>query len=371
MRVAFNFTTFFMQEYGGISRYICRLATHLSEIPGVEAHIFAPLHVNAYLPTIDPRLVTGIKVHRFPKPVRISLAANQLISIPLIRVFNPDIVHESHYSANAYAPRGACRVITLHDMTHERFPGMFTKNDHTVEWKKSSIARADHIICISESTRRDLLELYDVQEEKTSVVYHGFDAFTVTNDSSAGLPCLRNFPYILYVGQRGGYKNFSALIKAYASSEWLRSNVRLVCFGGGAFSQAEKEMFIANTLSENTVLHIGGDDLVLAACYQNAAAFVYPSLYEGFGIPLLEAMSVGCPVICSKTSSIPEVVGCAGAYFDPASVESIRASIEEVLQSSKRRADLIEKGLERCKLFTWEKCAQETTSIYRSILRKV
>jgi len=109
---------------------------------------------------------------------------------------------------------------------------------------------------------------------------------------------------------------------------------------------------------------------VLAAHYQNAAAFVYPSLYEGFGIPPLEAMALGCPVICSNTSSVPEIVGVAGEYFDPEHIESIRTSVESVLQSTERRAELIQNGFKKCAEYSWERCASETLAIYRGIVNR-
>jgi len=361
MRIAFDQQVFAWQEYGGISRYICSLVTHLSEILHVEAKIFAPIHVNAYLPGLSPDLRVGIKVRAIPKTGRIRTNASLLMAIPLIQTFQPDIVHETYYSSWAYAPKTACRVLTVYDMIHERFSPMFRKNDPTTCWKKKAFARADHIICISDSTRRDLLEFFDVPAEKTSIVYLGFDSLPINKNN------IKIRPYLLYVGLRHEYKNFCGLLKAYASSAWLRNNFILLCFGGGAFTPLEIEMLSKYGLEENHVQQISGDDSVLADCYRNAAAFIYPSLYEGFGIPPLEAMSVGCPVVCSNTSSIPEVVGNAAEYFDPTSIDSIRTSIEKTLQSSERLADLSLKGFERCKIFTWEKCAVETLAVYKRL----
>ena len=116
------------------------------------------------------------------------------------------------------------------------------------------------------------------------------------------------------------------------------------------------------------IQQIGGGDDVLAYLYQSAEAFIYPSLYEGFGIPPLEAMSLGCPVICSNTSSLPEVVGDAGEYFDPNNMESIRSAIETVMQSQARRDEFVQKGRERCAIFSWARCAEETMTIYRGLM---
>ena len=121
-------------------------------------------------------------------------------------------------------------------------------------------------------------------------------------------------------------------------------------------------------LTSAQVEHVAGGDDRLAALYQGAAALVYPSKYEGFGIPPLEAMSLDCPVICSQSSSIPEVVGQAGEYFDPFDVDSIRSSMEHVLQSTERRRELVSLGRVRRELFTWERCAQQTADIYRRLV---
>jgi glycosyltransferase involved in cell wall biosynthesis len=362
MRIAFDQQIFSWQEYGGISRYFCSLATHLSKVHDVEAKIFAPLHVNGYLPLLAQDIKTGIKVKKVPKTARLRIRASHLMAMPLIWLFRPDILHETYYSSSANTLKGACRVLTAFDMIHERFADLLPHNDPTTHLKKMAFSRADYIFCISENTRRDLMELYAVPADKTSVTYLGFDMLPAEGEES-----FKHSSYILYVGQRLEYKNFTGLVNAFASSKWLRNNFRILCFGGGSFTSAENELFKALGIAKSQILQISGDDTVLSSCYRNAAAFVYPSLYEGFGIPPLEAMSVGCPVVCSNTSSIPEVVGDAAEYFDPFNVESIRSAIEKILQSSELRSELMAKGFKRCRLFTWEKCAAETLAVYRKL----
>lgn len=365
MRVAFDQQTFTWQEYGGISRYFCSLATHLSEIPGVQARIFAPIHINAYLPGVPAAIKTGVKVVPIPRTLRIMRNISRVLAVPMMHAYRPDIVHETYYSSMAFAPKGARRVISAYDLLHEYYASPSREKDAFINRKVTAFSRADHIICISENTRRDLMEYYDIPESKVSVVYLGLEPMVADTGKT---PAAGGRPYILYVGQRAGYKNFMGFAKAYASSEWLRDNFMILCFGGGKFTAAEKEELKGCGVSESQVLQVSGDDAALAACYRNADVFVYPSLYEGFGIPPLEAMAAGCPVVCSNTSSIPEVVGEAGEYFDPASIDSIRTAVENVARSSEWRAELTARGYERCLSFTWEKCAAETHSIYQSIL---
>lgn len=368
LRIAFDQQVFLLQEFGGISRYVCRLGEALSRKPAVEARIFAPLHYNGHLQGLPHGLVYGWRMPRIPKTARPVFALSALLARRAIRRFRPDIVHETYYSKDAFAPEGARRVITVYDMISERFPAEFAGSQFT-DAKRFAISRADHVLCISESTRCDLIELFGIAAERTSVVYLGYDDLTLSGKADSAVPDQGvSRPYLLYVGSRGGYKNFGALLRAFASSAYLRDGFSIQCFGGGPLVTEERDLLRELGLSELHVRQVGGDDAMLGAMYMGAAAFVYPSLYEGFGIPPLEAMSLGCPVICSNATSIPEVVGDAGEYFDPAEPESIRDAIERVLQSSDRRRELVTKGHVRRALFSWERCASETLGVYRSIL---
>ena len=141
----------------------------------------------------------------------------------------------------------------------------------------------------------------------------------------------------------------------------------MACFGGEALTRQEREQATAAGLGENGLLQFCGDDRMLADLYRHASAFVYPSLYEGFGLPVLEAMTHGCPVICSGTSSLPEVVGRAAELFDPDDPESIGHAIEAVVASAERREWLRERGREQARLFSWERWARETHAVYRAL----
>ena len=256
-------------------------------------------------------------------------------------------------------------------MIHELFAQEFSAGDKIAQIKKIAVARADHIICISENTKKDLIQLYGIKENKISVVMLGFEQFNNQCQEIQVFPTNiknNNKHFLLYVGSRGGYKNFAGFIRAIASSPCLRSDFDVLAFGGGIFDKSEIKMITELGFSINQVKQISGDDQLLSHCYATARAFVYPSLYEGFGIPPLEAMARGCPVVSSCTSSMPEVIGQAGEYFNPGSITSIKDAIEKVVYSDIRVLELKALGTERLANFSWTKCAQQTRAVYSSLL---
>jgi glycosyltransferase involved in cell wall biosynthesis len=365
MRVAFDHQIFSGQAYGGVSRYFFEIARRIRTFEGYALSILSPLYVNNYLAN-DPSLrVWGRHVHQLPRPRRITQQVNaQLVRWKLHRE-HPDIVHETYYLGRKLASPKSKTVVTVYDMIHEKFPQYFPSGDRTRRIKKAAVERADHIICISENTRADLIDLLGVPRKKTSVTHLAHTA-SVRNTAEVKLAIDR--PFIAYVGARSGYKNFSGLIEAFRLSKILRENSSIVCFGGGAFTSGENEELRRADLKPDRVVHIKGDDAMLDSLYRGAAAFVYPSLYEGFGLPPLEAMSAGCPVVCSRSSSMPEVCGEAAEYFDPAQPESIAAAIEHVLASNGRRQELVALGRLQIQKFSWDSCATQTASVYESIL---
>jgi len=324
MKIAYNSQIFRMQEYGGISRYVVNLARRVAREEQVV--VSAPLYINNYLAELPRELVRGMRMTWRPsRGARLVDWVGTTLDRMIISGVSPDVLHETYYSYRSVAPVSTPKVLTVYDMIHERYSNWFAPNDDTARRKAASVSRASHVICISENTRRDLIDYCRIDPDKVSVVHLGYEVLdegAVTN--TADLTMNNSAPYILYVGDRIGYKNFKALLRAYAGSAWLRANFRLVCFGGGQFRSDELELMGELSIEHDHIEQVGGGDDVLAGYYRNAAAFVYPSLYEGFGIPPLEAMALGCPVICSNTSSIPEVVGDAGEYFDPEQDEAIR-----------------------------------------------
>ncbi|MDP2030657.1 MAG: glycosyltransferase family 1 protein [Thiobacillus sp.] len=369
MKVAFDQQVFLLQEYGGISRYICSLAKHLSMMPDVDARVIAPLHFNRNLDALQEVPGKGMLLPKVnPKLFRLVVLVSKYLARLSINRFSPEIVHETYFSFDDYLPRGAKRVLTIYDMIHERYAAGFDCSHMTSGPKKAAALRADHVICISENTRRDLIELCGVAEEKTSVVYLGVDEEFLAAGMEQAAEAPTRPPFLLYVGSRDGYKNFKLFVKAFGSSDYLRENFSIICFGGGPLQANELSDAAAFGLRPGQLQHRSGSDKVLAQLYRQAVALVYPSLYEGFGIPPLEAMAVGCPVISSNTSSLPEVVGDAGEYFDPNSQEAMTAAIEHVLQSPSRREELVARGRQQCAKFSWEKCAQETMAVYRGLM---
>lgn len=367
MRIAYDHQIFGWQQYGGISRYFYELACEMATTCRQQAAIIAPLYVNRYLAGVPPELrVFGVSSPSLPKSGRFYRFVNGLIAAPLLKRFRPEIVHETYYASRGLAPPSAKTVLTVFDMIHERFREDISAFDPVRREKIQAVKRADHVICISEQTRRDLLEMIDIDPAKTSVVHLGFSLAAKAAGQTCNIAMSR--PFLLYVGKRGGYKNFAGLLKSYATSSLLRSEFDLVCFGGGGLTSAERDLMQRLNLPAARVRQVSGNDAVLEAHYRLASAFVFPSLYEGFGLPPLEAMSFDCPAICSDVGSIPEVVGDAAARFDPHDENAMRSAIERVIVDDEFRRSLIMRGRERVRMFSWTRCAHETLDVYGKVL---
>jgi glycosyltransferase involved in cell wall biosynthesis len=367
MKILYDHQIFSRQKYGGISRYFHEISNRIPTLEGDKVEVFAPLHVNEYGDVSNASRPSGIQAWKFPGTA-VALGIANTVSGNLLVRWRKDvsIFHETYYATTSYAPASAKRVITVYDMIHELFPESFSKADMTRRIKRRAVRRADHVICISESTRRDLVRIMGIPEEKTSVVYLGH-SLTGSRVFAPAMPAAQQ-PFLLYVGKRVGYKNFKGLLAAYADSALLRDEFNLVCFGGGRLTPGELSATKALGLKSGKVICVSGDDAVLAGLYASAEVLVYPSLYEGFGIPPLEAMAHGCPVVCSNLSSLPEVVGNAARLFDPSDQDSLREAIEQVVCSSEISERLVMLGNERIKHFSWDKCALETLREYKRIL---
>ena len=274
------------------------------------------------------------------------------------------LYHPTYY--NFHGLPNAKVVLTVHDFTHERCPHFFPK-DETPELKRKAFERADALICISESTKNDLLDLYGCKDGcKVKTIYHGYNDLSSLSNPNRLSPSAP-YPYFLFVGPRLAYKNFDCLVNAFASSPNLKKDFGVVCFGGADFSKTEMKQLDNLGITDKVTHYSGGDD-ALAALYKNAIALVFPSFYEGFGFPLLEAMKCDCPVVAGNTSSVPEVVADAALLFNPTSSEDLAEQLCRVAYDDEARQRLMKSGRQRCALFSWERCLEETLKLYEGLL---
>ena len=299
MRIVFDHQIFSCQRFGGISRSHCVQAAYLAALPGVDCRVVAPRHANHYLLDLPPEHVLG-EFDQDAPPATGLLAANREASLPVLGELAPDVVHETYYTGLAPIPGDWRVVITVHDMTHERYPALCHPGDRTAEYKREAVARADLIVCPSTFTRDDLVDRLGAVEGKVVVV------------PNACLPLapvqwggMREGPFFLHVGNRSGFKNFAALLKGFALSGRLARELRLVCVGGGDFSPEERADIHRLGLDEVVVWTPARSDAALARLYADARGLVVPSLCEGFGMPVGEAMQAGCPVALPEAPAPP------------------------------------------------------------------
>lgn len=367
MKIVFDYQAFTLQSYGGISRYFVRLTQRLIGL-GHTVDIVAPIHQNQHLKDLSTSVVHGFAINQFPaKTTRLFLLINRILGKNRLNRLAAEVLHETYYSARPSTEVAKARVLTVYDMIHEKYNGEYANWDQNSKIKRLAVNRADQIICISNSTKNDLCQIFNVPENRVSVVHLGFEKLRVT---PGDLPDKDNNrrPFLLYVGSRKGYKNFERMLRAVALSRKLNMVFDIVAFGGGCFNAAEQALISRLGYRIDAVRQVGGEDHVLGQLYAHATALVYPSLYEGFGLPPLEAMAHDCPVVTSNSSSMPEVVGDAGAYFDPLDIEEQAQAIESVVFDEQRRSELVAAGRQRLQIFSWERCAYETQAVYRMVL---
>jgi glycosyltransferase involved in cell wall biosynthesis len=363
MDVVFDHHAFCLQRVGGISRYFCELGARIARVEGVRARVLAPAHRNALLARCEG-LVEG-RYLPLPQGAYGPLMAFDFVATRLGPSRGPAraVVHETFYGWTAgNAVRGP-RVTTVHDMIHELFRGQFGLADSTVSRKRRSIARADRVLCVSETTRRDLLARVAIAPERVAVVHHG----CTLAPPGALPPGVADRPFVLYVGAREGYKNFSGLLGAWSASARLSRDGRIVAFGGGPLRASERREAARHGLDPTRLVHAHGGDETLSALYRAARATVVPSLYEGFGLPVLEAMQAGCPVAIADRGALPEVADGAAEAFDPRDTGSMRAALERVFYDEPARAALVARGTARARAFSWDRCATETLAHYRAL----
>jgi glycosyltransferase involved in cell wall biosynthesis len=351
----------FGQRYGGISRYVIELHRRLPDL-GVSSTVFAGVHRNGYLTGVDR--VRGIHV-----PVRLQKARTrpfeERANEALLRAWTrsgrrSSVYHQTYYHGDAGRHRRGPVVVTAYDLIHAKLSRYFAPDDSTVAEQRKAFARADLVLAISHSTARDLQEILGVPAAKISVTHLGVSPPPDEPRASTG----RRRPFLLYVGLRYGYKNWARLVQAVAICRAV-DDLDLVCVGG-PFTHDETGLLTELGLS-NRVRQAAADDDLLDAYYREAVAFVYPSMYEGFGLPPLEAMARDCPVLAANVGSIPEVLGDAAVLADPASVESLADGLTQVVRPDRRSA-LVQAGNARVRQFTWDRTAASTVHSYRSLV---
>lgn len=359
-KVLFDYQTFHIQRFGGISRYFCEIASRLQD---ASAHIAISYSMNQYLVGSGLARYTPIPKRLFKICEGVFRKLNREASVRAIRKGDFDVFHPTYYDTYFLdALGGKPFVLTIHDMTHERFPNMFSPKDKTSENKRILAEKAARIIAISECTKNDITHYLGIDEAKIDVIYHGITPKPIQQGKPEGL-CSS---YILYVGERRGYKNFNTTVLAFENINRQNRDIHLV-LTGRPLSKAEQRLFDEKGLTEYVHVFSDVSDTVLLQLYHNALLFVYPSLYEGFGIPILEAFSQDCPVVLSNASCFPEVAGDAAKYFDPLSATSMEEAMSEVINNGELRQELIAKGRARLKLFTWENTACKTEAVYTSL----
>lgn len=367
LNVLFDHQIFSLQQYGGISRYFCELSTHLARLNDVNPKIVAFLHQNCHLRDVQHITRHSAYIHPIRKATLLRYLLNSFLFELYSHLFSPDIVHYTYYG-NLFSNK-AKQITTIHDLIPEKYPHYFDNVKLFLRLKRQSIMRSDYIICVSNSTKVDLINYYGVQESKVSVIHLASSLSSIARQTNHTINLSRigiNEPYILYVGARHGYKNFVTLLNSISKSKNIKNNYSLICFGGPKFSPAEKTL-IASLGLQDKLFYLSGSDSLLSQLYQNASLFVYPSLYEGFGLPLIEAMSLGCPVACSDIRVFKEISNGGSMFFDPINESNIKDTLEDVLFSPKRKEYMIQKGYENSSRFSWSKTAKNTLAIYKKI----
>lgn len=385
MRILFDYQAFTMQKFGGVSKCFCELIANMPdsckcEIGVKESDNFHLLSSPLIKEKIDkPKLTSdsflgGLQfrgkgriysfmnkfVPNFPSVEK----TNQAYSIELLKNGDYDIFHPTFFNSYYLKYLGKKPfVLTIHDMMPELFPQYFKRNDFQILAKKKLVDKAAAIVAVSNQTKNDIIDILGVSPDKIHVVYHGAPQINDCYNSS-----LFDFPYYLYMGTRSGYKNFIPMLVDFAEYWKKGHNEKLICTGP-IFTADELAIMHQLDIADK-VIHYRTSDQDISSLYANAIAFVYPSLYEGFGMPILEAFTYGCPVLLNNKSCFPEIAGNAALYFNSDGKESDLCNTLETFSSysSKEREALIDKGYERNRLFSWKKSAAKLADLYQSIL---
>ncbi|HET9431317.1 MAG TPA: glycosyltransferase family 1 protein, partial [Chitinophagaceae bacterium] len=307
-----------------------------------------------------------ISVHRFLRPQTIFWqlqdylrAKLQASSVP----FGKNTIWHATYFHLPEWWQGA-KIVTVYDLIHEQFPHFFNHNYDEIlrKRKKRSILAADKVICISESVRSEVIERYGIPNERAVAIPLAYaESFRRLSKEEISPGHRVDYPFILYVGMRQHYKNFRTLLAAYSS--WPhRNEIKLLVIGPPWIKEEHAEIALAG-LASNVILRSGITDEELCALYNQALAFVYPSLSEGFGIPLLEAMACGCPIVASRIPIFTEVARDVPYFFEPLDKNELITALDAACVSrvSARKVNTILES------YSWDRAARETLKIYEDL----
>lgn len=375
-RIAIDYSPAFGQS-GGIGRYVRELTAALAKLDAANGYrLFvagatsgalpaAPAPNFAWRPTaISPRWLARIwQRARLPLPVELFTG-------------KVDLFHATDFTL-PHTLGSTRTLLTVHDLSFVRVPEAASPplKAYLDAVVPRSVDRADHILADSAATRDDLIELYKTPARKITVLYSGVDQrFSRVADGRAleaigAKYGMAGGPYILSVGTMQPRKNYSRVIKALAEVRACGLDLRYAIAGGKGWLEDEMQRTIAATGMDDFVLPLGYvDDKDLPALYSGSRILLMPSLYEGFGLPILEAMACGVPVITSNVSSLPEVAGEAAIQVDPTDTAALRDAIIAVETEPNLREQLVEKGFRQAERFTWRRSADDLLSVYRSLL---
>ncbi len=363
MKILYDHRIFYLQKFGGISKYFIKVIEQIQKTQNTK--IIAPIHINNYLE--ENKNLNTFKIFKLKKHYKntrfLSNTINNLFFKSFYSLTKPDIVHLTYYHNKLDFKKKSKIVITVYDLIHEKFGSVYNFK-YPKNFKKNYLNSCDKIICISQNTKKDLLKYYDVDENKLVVIPLGVDRnqeFKEVNNK------FLSKPFILFVGDRKNYKNFENFIKSYSISEKLQNNFNIVCFGGGSFDKEELKLFDELRLKIHKIRQFSGNDLELNYFYKSAALYVCPSLYEGFGLTLLEAMNMGCPIASSNRGSLQEVGLNTVEYFDPENIENIKDVLEGFLFSSQKISSQRKNFKSHLDKFSWDLVAKKTILAYNSL----
>ena len=367
--ILFDSQVFDAQVYGGISRYFYEMIRRLRRDPLLDARLGFTRTRNQYLlgdsalgleaARVGPSVMERVRRRlRLPERKR---GGHPFDSTQLIRgdyaIFHPTYF-DTYFLEEA--PRNRPFVLTVYDMIPELYPEFFGPGRVLQESKRELARKADRIFAISETTRDDLARIVGLEPSRIVVTPLASSIRKPQGPNEKG-------NYLLYTGKRDGYKNFVGFLRAAAEVLHAQPGIRLLCCGGGSFGEDELQLLRELDLADR-VGQVDAPEHEMAGIYSSALALVFPSLYEGFGLPVLEAFACGCPVIAADAGSIPEVAGDACAYFDPTSEASMADALRILLTDRNCALDLIRRGEEREKEFSWDRTFDITRRSYLELL---